>query len=93
MLFALASILVEAGFVFVQVFRLEEYSLPITIILRIAAFVLVLVIYSKNVTASMKMPWIILILLLPVFGTTLYIMVGINRGTKKMKDRFKEIDT
>ena len=92
MLFALASILVEAGFVFVQVFRLEEYSLPITIILRIAAFALVLVIYSKNVTASMKMPWIILILLLPVFGTTLYIMVGINRGTKKMKDRFKEID-
>ena len=43
-------------------------------------------------TATMKMPWILLILVFPVMGLTLYLMVGLNGGTGKMRKRYEEID-
>jgi cardiolipin synthase len=33
----------------------------------------------------MKTPWIILILLMPVFGTTLFLLIGLNGMTRKMR--------
>lgn len=40
----------------------------------------------------MKMPWIILILVFPIMGVSLYLLIGLNGGTRKMKQRYIDID-
>lgn len=38
------------------------------------------------------MPWILLILLVPIAGLAFYLLVGQNQGTRKMRKRYEEID-
>ena len=59
---------------------------------KILVLILVLYIYSKNKTSSLKMPWIILILVMPVLGVCLYLMFQTNKGTRNMRKRYQEID-
>ena len=39
------------------------------------------------------MPWIILILVFPVVGLTLYFLIGLNYSTHKMRKRYEDIDS
>ena len=71
---------------------LNDYAEWINVGTRIFAFLLVLAIYAQNITPSMKMPWIMLILVFPVFGVVMYFLVGTNVYTKRMRRRFQEID-
>ena len=54
---------------------------------KILVLILVLYIYSKNKTSSLKMPWIILILVMPVLGVCLYLMIQTNKGPRNMRKR------
>ncbi|MCR4841641.1 MAG: cardiolipin synthase [Eubacterium sp.] len=58
----------------------------------ITSIVLSLIIYAQNKTSSMKMPWIILMLAIPFVGLIVYLLIGLNGGTRKMKKRYREID-
>lgn len=71
---------------------LNDYAEWINVVTRIFAFLLVLAIYAQNKTPSMKMPWIMLILVFPIFGVAMYLLVGTNVYTKKMRRRFRNID-
>lgn len=71
---------------------LNQYEEWIMILLHIIAAVLVLVIYNQNKTSAMKVPWIILIMALPVLGLTLYLLIGLNPGMYSMRKRYKKID-
>src|SRR5699024_3980614 len=62
------------------------------VLTRALAAILVLYIYSEDKTATMKMPWIILIMLFPIVGVTIYLLVGLNKGTRKMRERYQAID-
>ena len=86
------SIVLEIVLIFMLLTRLQEYAEWINVIIGILAFVLVLVLYAQDKTSSMKMPWIILILTIPIVGVVLYLIVGGNYGTKKMTKRYREID-
>lgn len=66
-------------------YQLNEYASIIDWTTRVLAILPVLFIYSQNQTATMKVPWIILILAFPILGVALYFLVGLNGGTKKMK--------
>lgn len=92
MIFALVSIGLELLVILMIFFQLNRYAEWINIGTRFLALGMVLVIYAKNVTSTMKMPWIILILMLPITGITLYFLVGLNRGTRDMRERYDEID-
>ena len=92
MIFALLAIVLEFTLIFILLTKLYSYAAWIEIILHILAVLLVLWIYGQNITSSMKMPWIILILSLPVFGTVMYFLIGMNGGTRKMRERFEKID-
>jgi len=61
--------------------------------IQILAFFLVLKLYAEEKTSAMKMPWIILILVLPVVGVTLYYLIGGNIGSFFMRKKYKKIDT
>jgi len=59
---------------------------------RLLSLAIVLGLYSQKKTSSMKTPWIILILLLPIAGTALYLMIGLSGSTKIMRQRYQKID-
>ena len=85
MIFSLAAIAIEVILVFSLLTKLYNVAAWIEVVLRLLGLVLVLVIYGMDMTSSMKMPWIILILILPILGTVLYLLVGLNGGTRKMR--------
>ena len=80
------------AFIIVMITRLNEYAEIINLITRLFAGILVLFLYSSDKTSSMKMPWIILILVFPIMGVSLYLLIGLNGGTRKMKQRYIDID-
>lgn len=85
LIFSVLSILLQVVFLILIFTRLNEYASIIDWTTRVLAILLVLFIYSQNQTATMKVPWIILILAFPILGVALYFLVGLNGGTKKMK--------
>ena len=90
--FTVLSILLEVVFL-IGIFKgLNEYAVFIDNLTRIFAVILVLKIYGRNETSSMKTPWIILILTFPILGVALYFMIGMNGGTRKIRRRYKKID-
>ncbi len=68
------------------------YAELINVGLRLLAVFLVLGIYSRNKTSALKTPWIILILVLPVVGISLYLFTGLSGTTKKIRKRFEALD-
>ena len=93
MVFAVVAIAIEIAVIVILLTMLHDIAIWIEIVLRIFAIVLCLWIYAKDITSSMKMPWIILILALPFFGVIMYLLIGLNRWTKKMRERYEEIDS
>ena len=91
--FSIICILLEVIFIITIVTRLNEYAEIINLFTRILSGILVLGLYASNKTSSMKMPWIILILIFPIMGVGLYLLIGLNGGTHKMRERYAEIDS
>lgn len=92
LVFSALAIIMQALFLVYLVTKLNSYATAINLLTTILAFILVLIIYGKEQTSSMKMPWIILILSLPIMGVTLYLLVGLNVVPHKMRVRFQDVD-
>ena len=86
------SLIFEIVLSVVIVLWLGSYMKWIEILIHIIGAVLVLIIYSQPRTASVKMPWIVLIMALPIFGVTLYLLLGLGIGTGKMKREYARVD-
>ncbi len=89
------AIIMEFVFIFFMMTKLYNYADYISAAIRLAAVILVLGIYSQYKTSSLKMPWIVLILALPLFGVVLYLLIGLSGrggGTKKMRLRYAKVD-
>ena len=89
---AVLSILLEIGVIFLLLHFAGQKAAWLYHVIRFIALFLVLGIYGSNKTASIRMTWIMLILLLPIFGTTMYMLVGQNAFTWRMRKRYDEID-
>lgn len=73
----------------------RQFSLTFTFIdylIRLLAFIFVLYIYSLPKTSTMKVPWIILMLLVPVFGVVLYLLVGLSGSTRTRREVFNRLE-
>ena len=92
LVFAVLSIVLEVAFWFLLFNELNKYAVIINIISRLAAIVLVLVLYNQKITAAMRTPWIILIMSFPIFGTFMYLLIGANLKIKKMRKTIERID-
>ena len=92
LIFTAVSILLEIVFLLFLFTKVSEYATIIDWATRIVVIFLVLGLYSMDKTSSMKMPWIILMLAFPILGVSLYLLVGLNGSTKKMRARYEEID-
>lgn len=92
MAFAVLSILVEAAAILVLLNFAGRKAGWIYTLFHLLSVLLVLRIYGSHRTASIRMTWIMVILALPFFGTALYVMIGLNGHTLKMRRRYEEID-
>lgn len=92
LLFTLIAIALEISLIVVFFVVLNGRLSWVSMCTRVLGFVIVLIIYAQHKTASMKMPWIILILLMPVLGIIMYLLIGLNGSTRRMRRRFDEID-
>ena len=92
LIFVAFSVALEVTFIFMIIHWLGESAPWIEVLLRVFAFLLILGIYSEDKSASIKMPWLILIMAFPVLGTILYMLIGLSGSTRKMRQRYADID-
>lgn len=86
------SAVFEAAVLFLGLAFFDAYTPVVTFIIRLLSFALVLSIYGQHKTPSIRITWIMLILVAPLFGVTLYVLIGLSGSTRKMKNRFAEIN-
>ena len=89
----LFSAICQLGLFFALVYSLA-YNSSNAVGLQVACFifqiVFILYIINKNDRPSLKLGWLLLILLFPAFGVILYIWGGEGRPTKKMRKRIEK---
>ena len=93
LVFAAFSILLEISLIVLLFTKLNQYATWINTLTRLVALILVLGIYGQHKTSTMKMPWIMLIMAFPIMGVILFLLVGLNGSTWKMRNRFQLIDS
>lgn len=86
-------LLLQLGWLFLQVIKLSKYSTTISVLTGIIAFLVALEIYVKHENAAFKMPWIMLLLIFPLMGLCLYALFG-NKDLlgRRMQRRFEKLD-
>ncbi len=89
MVFALIAIALEIIFIMIVNIYWAEKAEWFAIGTRVLGTILVLLIYSDERPSAMKMTWIIVIMALPVFGAILFLLIGLNSRSLKMKHRYK----
>lgn len=90
--FCAFAILLQILFWGVLLIKLNQYTQISDVIIRAVSLILVLFIYSKDKTSTIKMPWIILILVAPVLGVVLYLSIGLDYSTRKMRKCYQQVD-
>ena len=92
MIFVVISILLEVAIVYLFNVRFVRYAIWASALAHLVAAGAVLFIFGQHKTPSVKMPWIMLIMAFPVFGLTLYLLIGLNGSTRRMRLRYDEVD-
>ena len=92
MVFAVISILLEVAVILLLLYFAGQKAGWVYSLVRLFGAIVVLRIYGSHKTASIRMTWMLVILLIPIFGTALYIMIGLNGHTLRMRKRYADID-
>lgn len=92
MILVLLSLVLEVAVIFLLLHFAGSKAGWIYSIIHIISVILVLMIYGSHRTASIRMTWIILILVLPIVGTVLYFLIGLNGYTIQMRKRYVRLD-
>ncbi len=96
--FVALSVAFQVGWLLLLILRLNQYSAWISLLSSILSVILVVKIYSRHTNSAMKMPWIMLIMALPLMGMSLYLIFellrdpGLSKRLNEMRDlRKKEL--
>ncbi len=76
------SVLLQVGWILLIILELNKYSTAIALLSSVVASIAVLRLYSRDANSAYKMPWIMVIMALPVMGLSLYLMAELT-GTAK----------
>lgn len=79
----LLALLIQIIIIAVILGRLANLYIYIAIPLSVVSVIFVLVVINRNMSASFKIPWIIVLLSLPVVGIALYFLLGYPRLNRK----------
>lgn len=84
------ALLFQVGWLVLLALVLNEYSAKISFLSSMLSAAVVLQLYSKNGNSAIKIPWIMLILVFPVMGLSLYLMF-VLLGDPGVSKRLKHI--
>ncbi len=91
--FVAAVILIQFVWIVFLYFRLASYSTQASFITATIALITALWIYGRETNQAYRTPWIILILGFPIVGISLFIVMGRRNSTKRMRQRYEDINT
>jgi cardiolipin synthase len=86
LVFAGVSVLLQVLWFLLLMLRLDQYFALISAFLNVAALVLAIWMLGRPTNAEIKTTWIVIILALPVFGVSLYLLFG-RPGTSQRKKK------
>ena len=86
LLLVLAQVAVQVG-IWVSVVYKSPVGSVLQLLLWVLSLLFVLHVINKNERPSLKINWIIILLLAPVFGVPFYLLYGDARPTKKMRKK------
>jgi len=93
LVFVGVSLVIQLSWILVRVQWLNDYSQLVSLVTGLLAVTVVLQLNSKNTNAAMKMPWIMLILAIPVLGLSMYLLFeilgdpGIGKRLRKAREQ------
>lgn len=87
------SLLTQLVFFFVIIEKLSDYSGVVYAFLILLSAITIIHILNEDTNANFKMAWIIPVLVIPVFGTMLYIFINVQIETKKMQKNTTKIES
>lgn len=85
-------LLLQIIWAFAILFRLVRYSLPISVAFTVLSVLVVAYIINRPSNPSVKLAWVVPILIFPLFGGLLYIAVGGKRPQRKMRRALTKAD-
>jgi len=93
LVFVGVSVALQVGWILLLALRLNAYSTYISLLTSLLALILVVRLQSRETGTALKLPWIMLILALPVMGLSLYLMIEIFGDLGKTGKRLRGIQT
>ena len=85
------SVLIQILWMLLIILKLNRYYAWISLATSVLALLVVVRLCSRNSTSAMKLPWILMILIFPVMGLSLYLMVVILGDSGGMRKRMQRI--
>lgn len=86
------SLLAQIGWLTFTFVSLTQYSAWISVFFTIISLAAVAYIINAEGSPSVKLPWVVLITALPLFGGLLYLAVGGKRPKRKMRKKLEIAD-
>ena len=85
------SLCIQVGWILLVVFRLNAWSAWISLATSGIASVAVLRLYSKRTNAAYRMPWMLVMMALPVMGLSLYLINEVALSPRWIRARARAI--
>ncbi len=82
-------IILQVGWIAVMFFRFTTYSTYISVALKILSILVVIGIMNRSDNPAVKLAWIIVILLFPLFGGLLYLLLSGKRPVRTMRKKLQ----
>ena len=89
--FVAISLMLQIGWILLMIMGLNQYSGVISLMTGIIGAVAVLRLYSRNTNSAFKIPWIMLMMALPVMGLSLYLMVEVAATPRAVRKKLRGI--
>lgn len=90
-IFVALSLILQVGWLLLLIVELNTYSTYISLFTSILTSVVVLRLYSKRTNSAYKMPWIMVMMALPVMGLSLYLLTEVALTPKSIGKRLNGI--
>jgi cardiolipin synthase len=82
-------IVLEFGLLTALFVYLYQYFLPITVLGWVLQIVVLLYLINRDDIPEFKIPWILMLLLIPVTGAFIFLVFSSNQATKKQHQRYQ----
>ena len=84
-------LLIQIGFMFAIAYRFEEFFFHYFAVSTLFALVMVIYLINSSIDPTAKITWLILIMLLPAFGTPLFLYIRCDIGHRTLAARFAQM--